>query len=40
LLAGNADLIDEFLAFDFVEHWYESDNLGVMQQLGVFPQSP
>ena len=35
-----ADLIDEFLAPDFVEHWYESDNQGVMQQLGVVPQSP
>jgi predicted ester cyclase len=23
-----------------VEHWYESDNLGVMQQLADVPQSP
>ena len=34
---GNADLIDEFLAPDFVEHWHESDTLGLMQQLGVIP---
>jgi hypothetical protein len=38
--ADDAGVIDEFLAADFVEHWHETDQMGLMQQLGVVPPPP